>query len=148
MFGRKAFDQLLYDDNDNRARNIVKQFFRGNVIDNPDKFGPDLIVNDKLFVEVEIKHNWDDNRCLSFPFGTVQLPYRKRKFLYYDKKIVFFVLSKTCNRAIIIYSKNLKEEYVKEVSNKYVKSGEYFYQIPLELCVVVESMKNKIYKRN
>jgi hypothetical protein len=135
---RQAFDRNLYDDNDS-AKELVLEFLNATTEATwsvgEDPYGPDL-ENDETteLVEVEVKHNWKSG-IADFPFTTVQLPERKSKWK--DLPISFWVLRSDHQRAIIIPASALQEKYLKEVSNKFVRKGEYFYQIPVELTTLV-----------
>jgi len=146
---RKKFSQELFNENDPKARRIVKQWLCANgkdAVDAPDPYGPDLWIENKgYYVEVERKHNWNSE---NFPFPTVNIPQRKKKYLEIYGKVYYFVLSKSYSQAIIINGEHLKEEYLHEVRNKYVSSGEYFYQIPIKFCKIVEIGKSKDGRRN
>ena len=57
---------------------------------NPDTYGIDLIVDNTFYCEVEVKHNWKGK---DFPFSTLQLSDRKRKFAILDNNnepVIFF----------------------------------------------------------
>ena len=80
----KPFDQALYDADDN-AKDLVIQWLKGygyQMQVNPDQYGIDLIgYNNKgeaIQVEVEVKHHWTGP---VFPFPTVHISARKRKFI-------------------------------------------------------------------
>ena len=83
---KKKFNQDLFDNNDPKVRKIVKKWLienGRNAVDAKDPYGPDLWVEDKnCYIEVERKHNWKFEK---FPFPTVNLPQRKKKYLKYGK---------------------------------------------------------------
>ena len=80
----KPFDQALYDADDNAKHLIVEWFNRHGwtMQVNPDEYGIDLIGFDALLrpatIEVEVKHHWTTP---TFPFKTVHVSARKRKFI-------------------------------------------------------------------
>ena len=128
----KPFSKELFDDNDLRAKEVIKKHL--NAIDSDDIYGPDLFVPDgNYYAEVEVKHSW---KTYKFQFDTVNIPKRKLKYLDYGM-VVFYVLSKDLRRAIIVQGRSLKPEYLKEVKNKFISEGEFFFQIPLSCCIVV-----------
>ena len=136
----KPFDSKLFSKNDPVAKVIAIKYLSkkfSNVRVNPDKFGADIIAESsnrgEFFVEVEIKQNWDKD---IFPFETLNIPYRKRKFLKH-KEILFMVLAKDLKKALVTEGKSLKENYLNEVENKYVSKGELFYQIPIDQCKLI-----------
>jgi len=142
MSAYKPFDEQLFLKNDKIAKDIaIKHVSKKlkNVQENEDKYGPDVYGFDseenQYFVETEIKQNWDKHE---FPFGTLNIPKRKDKYLNKYPRLIFLVISKDLRRGIATDGRNLKKEYLKEVSNKYVGSGEKFYQIPLSLCKIVD----------
>jgi len=135
---KKPFDKKLYDAFDLPAKNTVKEYLSKKFKEvreyTEDEYGPDLIVDNRFFAEVEVKQNWDK---YDFPFETLNIPKRKEKYLKYGK-ILYFVLSKDMKRSIIVDGINLKKEYLREVPNKYVPEGEYFYQVPVSLCKIID----------
>ena len=134
---RKPFDRVEYDRSDKPARNAIINYYynRYNIkpIDAPDKYGPDLqIPNRKIFLEVEIKYNWKGYNE-KFPFNTVHVLKRKKKYLKYGK-ILFYILSSNLKYAIAFKDEYIQDKYLVEVPNKRVASGEYFL-IFLKSCV-------------
>jgi hypothetical protein len=85
------------------------------------------------YVECEVKAVWRDG---NFPFPNVQLPYRKKKF--FNKPTQFFIWNEDCSRAMTFWSHDVKDLEPVEVANKFVASGEKFYQIPMELVQEVQ----------
>jgi len=142
---RKQFDQKLFDENDVVAREILKKYLTkgdNTCIDNPNKYGPDLIFNGKIFMEVEIKHDKRWKQGKDFPFETVQLPFRKNDGEkgggWESNKILFWILHPSGTEALVFSKGKLEKASLKEVSNKYSKSGEYFYQVPIDQCKKVD----------
>lgn len=142
---RKPFDVELYKQNDRKARDTIIVHLMNNelyVRDNEDKYGPDLEVftgyRVSHYVEVEVKQAWNTGH--TFPFPTIQLPERKAKFINSRarKHTEFWILSKDLKFACIIADKVVMDSPLVEVSNKYVASGERFYQIPIENCNIIE----------
>jgi hypothetical protein len=136
----KKFDKELYAENDRIAREKAKSYFSRlnfQISDNPDQYGPDLILTDgtqTCFVECEIKHNWSGD---VFPFETIQFPERKAKFARMG--VVFFMLNHQLTRAIVVPGNIVLSSPVTEVPNKYVTSGENFFQVPLIKAVIVKT---------
>lgn len=136
---RKPFDSQLFSENDARARETVAQFLHATnectVEENPDIYGVDLIVTGVLgnqwAVEVEIKRVWSGP---DFPWATVQLPERKRKYLEQGLPVEYWLLNFDCTSAIVIPGELLDEYPPVEVPNKYVANGERFFQIPVKRC--------------
>jgi hypothetical protein len=103
--------------------------------ENPNTYGQDLIAEGskgKFYVECEVKTVWDTDK---FPFDTVQLPERKSKF--FSSPTLFFIWNKMLTSAIMFKSNDIKHLTPVEVSNKYITSGEFFYQIPLDMTGTV-----------
>jgi hypothetical protein len=141
----KQFDQKLYDESDKRCKDLTKAFFRQHKLeakDNPDKYGVDLLVYDEkeyLFsVEVEWKGSW---KGAKFPFKDIQLTYRKKKLVYIDK-LYFFTFNYGFDHFMIIpKEKLLIYGEIKEIPNKLVASGEFFYSLPVSFCIIKKVRK-------
>lgn len=129
---RKPFDQNLLDENDPKSREVVKKYFLSigiTLIDNPDKYGVDLIgVGSKLKVEVERRNVWKTGQ---FPYAEVNVPERKAKFFrnldtcYVIVSEDYAYLGGLNPKDTIPFMKDAKEN-----RNKYVGSGELFYKVP------------------
>jgi len=130
---RKRFDRNLYEQNDQLAKKALLKYLGKGWRENTKKTDPDLIHNNGRLAECEIKRSWTGP---DFKYPDVQLPERKGKWK--DLKIVYYILNKECTHAIRIPAKALKDEYLREVPNKYVFKGEYFYGIPLKECKVIK----------
>lgn len=125
----KKFSPSLYASNDG-AKIIAIEYFTSigkHAIVNPDDYGIDLIVDGRFYCEVEVKHNWDKDE---FPFKTLQVPFRKMKFVNLDKPSYFMVINKHRTRAIVVKHTDLLDSPVVEVPNKYLPEGEKFFQVP------------------
>jgi arginine/ornithine N-succinyltransferase beta subunit len=141
---RKAFSKDLHARHDVKAREQAKAFWRSkgfHVADNPNTKGVDLILMDSEteeivgYVEVEVKNNWNNK---AFQYETLQLPERKGKYIdQYGSKITYMVYSKDLTQAFLISSLILKRSPLVEVSNRFVRKGEYFYQVPVQKCRLV-----------
>lgn len=135
---RKQFDETLHGKYDKPARVATMEFMqvRGYEIwENPNIYGQDLIAEGskgKFYVECEVKALWDTDE---FPFDSVQLPERKSKF--FDAPTLFFIWNKQLTSALLFKSDDIKDLTPVEVSNKYKASGEFFYQIPLDMTGLV-----------
>lgn len=149
MSTRKQFDQKLLESNDPTAREAIKDYIGRSglyVRDNPDTYGPDLIVYKGFkplsFVEVEVKLVWKPEQNI-FPWDTVQLPERKLKFLNLGLPIEFFILRADLERAVFFPDHVVAKSPVVEVRNKYVKVGEMFCQIDIRQCQVIDITPEK-----
>jgi len=130
----KPFSQEVHDACDPVARAAVIGYMakRWNLtaVPNPDKYKVDLIVENEFMVpigyaEIEMR-DWE-----SCPFRTIHIPSRKKKLFDNDMPTNYFVVSRSlkkawwCNTDVILNSPLI------EVPNKAVKSGEYFYDVPI-----------------
>ena len=141
---RKPFDKQMLDSHDPIAREAIRDYIgRSNLFvrDNPDIYGPDLIVYKGFkplsFAEVEVKLVWKPEQH-SFPWDTIQLPERKKKFLNLGLPIEFFILRADLERAVLIPDYVVANSPVEEVKNKYVKVGELFCRIDIQECQVID----------
>ena len=137
---RKRFDRELYKSSDALARAAGKKYWSSlgySVIDNPNTYGPDLIVTSTMgfYSEVEIKKVWSGKE---FAYDTLQIPERKKKFLGLDMPTVFIVFNNEQTHGFVCTDEQLANSPLVEVSNKYVRSGELFYQVPINLLELIE----------
>jgi hypothetical protein len=146
---RKGFDSQLFNNTDMPAREVIKDYIGQSglfVRDNPDTYGPDLIVYKGFkplsYVEVEIKLVWKPEQY-HFPWNIVQLPERKLKFLNLGLPIEFFILRADLQRAILIPDYVVANSPIEEVRNKYVKVGELFCRINISECQVIDISPDK-----
>lgn len=132
---RKPFDQALLDECDPMGRAAVKGFFmqmKGiTLIDNPDKYGVDLCLDDGTpRAEVETRKVWTEKK---FPFSTINFPYRKVKFLQHTE-VAYIIVSADGKRiggiAGLLLKQVISTMKPQENRNKYVEQGELFYPIP------------------
>ena len=88
----------------------------------------DMFVPVMMKIDVEIKLGWVGE----FTFPTIHIPARKVKFLKWLTQ--FWVISGDGKRMLQVDGWNLKKEFLVEVPNKYVESGEKFYAVPKNLA--------------
>ena len=137
----KKFDKKLFEKFDNSARERTKQFLRSQgceVVDNPNQYGVDLIAEKngkKYFVECEVKNVWSGKKFPPY-FKDVQLPARKEKF--FGNQTAFFIWNKELDNAVYFWSSEIKHLKPQVVGNKYMKKGEKFFKIPLDLVNMVD----------
>ena len=142
MTAKKRFDRDLYEKYDQLARQATTTLLTdlGYIVeDHPNRYAQDLVVYinaDEIayLAECEVKLVWQGDL---FPYDTVQLPQRKSKF--FNELTRFFIWNKDLTQAMTFYSSTIANLDPVEVPNKYVHSGEYFYQIPLELVEQVSA---------
>lgn len=139
---KKPFDKDLYAENDSLARAAGKRYWQSQgymVEDNSDRYGPDLIVTtheeEKFYGEVEIKKVWSGK---DFAYDTLQIPARKKKFLLLERPCMFIVFNNEQTHGFLCTHSELAASPVVEVSNKYVRAGELFYQVPINKLILIE----------
>lgn len=133
---RKRFDRALYEANDKLAKEAVVEAIdkRKYVVEeNEKKRGVDLLIYNKgehvAYIEAEIKRVWKGKE---FPYESVQIPQRKAKFTELDKPTFFVMFNADQTQYLVIKDTDLLKSPLKEVPNKYVYSGEYFFQVPID----------------
>lgn len=132
---RKRFDPNLHALADDPARKKVKELLKDsgyNVIDNPKKRGVDILVYDEkgkhvANIECEIKLVW---KAADFPYENVQFPERKEKYAIDKVPTVFLMFNNDQSSYLTVTGDVLITSPKKEVPNKYVYKGEYFFQVP------------------
>tara|TARA_R100001480_G_scaffold44121_2_gene57270 strand:- start:3574 stop:4011 length:438 start_codon:yes stop_codon:yes gene_type:complete len=141
---KKRFDKALYDKYDKAARQRTQLHLERKgykVREHPDRYAQDLIATKggkDLLVECEVKVVWDTDK---FPYDTVQLPERKKKF--FVEPTLFYIWNNKLNKAITFFSEDVKHLTPVEVPNKYVYKGEYFFQIPMDLTKTIKVKINE-----
>lgn len=134
---RKTFDPGLHLKNDDIAKqngiNLMNAIFRVNAIENPDTYGVDLLLMSDSgqnlgAAEVEVKYSWKDH----FFFKTLHIPERKEKFA--KQGVYFIVFNQFLNKALLVEGQTLLNSPKKPVKNKFVKDGEFFFDVPIEEC--------------
>ena len=145
MSTKKRFDRELFDEYDKNARKWTTQFLESigmEVREHPNRYAQDLIAKDALeeeyLIECEVKAVWKSHE---FPYDNVQLPFRKKKFFTDVTK--FFIWNKQGTRAATFWAKDIKELIPVEVKNRYVYSGELFFQVPLDLVTFIEASSSE-----
>ena len=142
MSTRKRFDKDLYEKYDQLAKEATTNLLTNlgySVEDHPARYAQDLVVYSTAgdiayLAECEVKLVWKGD---TFPYDSVQLPQRKSKF--FEDLTRFFIWNNELTQAMTFYSSEIAMLDPVEVPNKYVHSGEYFYQIPLELVEQVSA---------
>lgn len=141
MGAYKNFDASLYETNDKRGTSRVISYLTDAglfAILNDDTYGVDIHVfsgfKPAYHVEVEIKQAWKSGP--GFPFPTVNLPERKRKFAELPKPVEFWVLSSNLEWAIIVPDFAVTDDKLVEVPNKYIAQGEKLFQVPVDQCII------------
>lgn len=137
----KRFDRALYLENDEKARKAIKKLFKDNkkytVVDNHLKTGVDMLVYSKkghiCNIEAEIKQAFEGD---TFKFDTLHIPERKKKYTELDKPTVFIIFNKDLSSFYSIDQDLMLESGLKECSNKYMRSGEMFFDVPTKKALL------------
>lgn len=129
----KPFNQEVHDACDPVARQAVIGFMarQWNMMaaPHPDKYKVDLVVENEFMVpigyaEIEMR-DWED-----VPFATIHVPSRKKKLFYNDMPTTYFVVSRGLKKAWWCRVDDILKSPLKEVPNRAVATGEYFYDVP------------------
>lgn len=141
----KKFDQELHDKYDPVARKLAIKYFSDiglTCIPNTDKYEIDLVVNNKFYVDVEVKTAWSGH-WNDFKYSELNIPDRKEKYLGLDKPSLFMVISKDYSYGFVVEDKILKQCKKELHPNKYNKK-EYFFKVPLKKCIKVKFKKGEL----
>jgi len=131
---KKRFDRQLWLENDKKAKTALLAYLGSGWRENEKRYDPDLVnILGTAFAECEIKQRFSGS---TFQYDTVQLPQRKGKWK--DLNITYYILNVECTHAIKIPVLCLDDDFLKEVRNKFVFKGEYFYCIPMEYCEIID----------
>ncbi len=139
MTVRKRFDRSLFLECDQKARKATIAHLEnsGHVVEhNPDKYAQDLIAKKNEFTfyaECEMKLIWQGK---TFPYPTVHLPERKKKF--FDSPTKFYIWNADTSYGVSFWSHDIQTIEPVEVPNKYVYKGEMFFPVPLSCVEEVE----------
>ena len=135
----KPFSRELHDENDQPAKDAVWRFLFnawGLDVEEGDQYGVDLVCARKGetvgFVEVERRHNWQNK----FPFETLHIPFRKKKFFTLSKPTILFSVKADLTEALWVDNNTILQCPVERKDNKYMK-GEYFFVVPIQVCAKV-----------
>ena len=137
----KKFDQQLFQENDEKGKNIVKSFFLRmgiEAIDHPNPYVVDLILQREGeligYAEVEVRKNWSRDE---FPYDTLNVPARKAKYLKNELPTYFFSINYPLTRMFVATDDVVLSSPLKENPNKYVAKGELFYDVALDRCKLI-----------
>lgn len=129
----KPFSKALHDENDEPAKNAVWRYLFNNwkvEVEEGDTYGVDLVCfRDREivgYVEVERRHNWVGD----FPFDSVHVPFRKKKFLDLDRPMTLFSVKRDLSQALWCPGEDIKNSPVEVKSNKFMNQ-EKFFVVPL-----------------
>ena len=136
----KRFNKKLWKENDKKgkefATSILKKIYGNNIkIVEGTEYGVDLkLFEDDILIktaEVEVRHSWGNDS--KFPFNTVNIPYRKKKF-FTNNICEYISINRLFTRCLLIKEKDISSSPIEENKNKYVKSGEKFFKIDISKC--------------
>ena len=101
--------------------------------DHPNMYDIDLIgddVDDEQYVFVEAEHSnaWKGD---DYYFKTLHIPGRKKKFFNKYPMSLYVMVNKQASSIAVVRGDHILDSPMKEVPNKYNKSGEYFFDIDL-----------------
>ena len=101
--------------------------------DHPNMYDIDLIGYDSddeqlVFVEAEHSNAWKGD---DYYFKTLHVPERKRKFFNKYPMSLYVMVNKQASSIAVVRGDHILDSPMKEVPNKYNKSGEYFFNIDL-----------------
>jgi hypothetical protein len=139
MIGKhKKFEKSLYNKYDGPAKQAMRvhlELMGHDVTVPPENYGPDLYSITgfrKCYHEVEVSLKWKLNM---HPFGLGSIPERKIRLLdkIGDCELFFWMLRLDLKRALVFPSTVLQEQYLVEVPNIKIETGEYFYRVPKTL---------------
>jgi len=116
----KVFDQNLSDKYDNQSRAIIREKLGDNIIDNPDKYGEDIIVlTDDIpyqYIELQVFGLWNNDK---FPYDFPFIYERKMKF----RGSTLFICFNATYDKLIMFSKSAihpKKYKIKKYSREYI----------------------------
>jgi len=134
----KKFNQTIHDACDPLARKVVSNWMSQqcgmDCFPNDDKYGVDLLIKreNKVigYIEVETR-DWlqEDTKC---PYKTIHVPERKHKLLNNNLITLFFAVTRDFKNAYWCKSDQILSSPLKEIPNKAINEGEYFYDVPIE----------------
>jgi hypothetical protein len=132
----KRFDPELHELYDRKAKGTLIDYLTSKgvqVIEEPfGRYGVDLKAVDTegnvIYFDVEVRPIWSGGE---FPFPSVHLPHRKKKFLNLDHPTYFVSFRKDCKAGMVFTVSN--GTGVENVPNCYMQ-GENFYSVPLSEC--------------
>jgi len=114
-----------------RAYKLFKRNYGIELVDNPDEYAVDLIAmkNNKIvgYVEVEVREAWDG----LFLYDTLNIPSRKKKLLTNNLPTVLLAFNKQGTFCFICKDQTVLASPLVEIPNKYMATGEFFYQVPV-----------------
>ena len=140
MGAYKPFDRDLYNAADAKAKAAVMNHLhqQGRFTQSVEKQGVDIVsltpagdIYIREYHEVEIKYVWKS----AWPtmWNTVQLPERKGRYrkMYPNDPFFFWICNADATMAWKFPLSAVKDDYLTEVSNVKIRSGEMFFKVPV-----------------
>jgi len=134
----KKFDPELHEKADEPAKTVTKYYcgrFGYDAEDNPNIYGVDLIVPDVCYIEVERRFMWKGDK---FPFASLHIPHRKRKFFNQDMPVLVFTWNYPLTKFIRLHEDVIKSSRVIEKSTEAMPEGEHFYEVDIRRGRIVD----------
>lgn len=134
----KKFDPELHKKADEPAKTVTKYYcgrFGYDAEDNPNIYGVDLIVPDVCYIEVERRFMWKSDK---FPFASLHIPHRKRKFFNQDMPVLVFTWNYPLTKFIRLHEDVIKNSRVIEKSTEAMPEGEHFYEVDIRKGRIVD----------
>jgi hypothetical protein len=114
------FSQKLHDKYDIEGRNMVKQYLKDDVIDNPDIYGVDMILTKPdfpyKFIEVQVYANWQTDE---FPYSK---PYIYARKMRYGNDTLFVAYNRNFTKLLMFGRSKIidKPERLKKYDREFV----------------------------
>lgn len=144
---RYEFDERLCIENDQigkkHAMKLIWDTYWEKPIENPDKYGIDLIITDKSGrivkgYEVERSKCWQRG---SFPYPFLHIQDRKRRYAFFPYPTHFIMLNFTCQHAVIFDLHKLPNYRIEIVKNALEdRLEETFFIIPRDHITLLECL--------
>lgn len=121
---KKKFDEHLLTKYDLPAREKIKKILGEGIIDNPDKYGEDMIICNEncsyKYLELQVYSNWIE----TFPF---KYPFVYARKIKYDDQTLFLAMNYNMTKGLIFD----KKSFDKQKPRRYKKySREFVYDVP------------------
>jgi len=146
MVTRKLFSKSLYNAYNTPALMAGKEYLKNKgfkITSSEEDMSVDLQAikdNKHYFFEVEVKNGWENTWPSSWK--DVRIPERKTRLINYaktnNKKLTFIIFRRDLKAAWTVDGDTVKDCELKEISNRFVPKGEYFYIIPIDRAKYIE----------
>lgn len=142
----QKFNQDAFEACDEPSIKIVLEFLKNShnciAIDNTrdkdgnlneNRYGVDITFEQgdrEGFIDVEVRSNWDKEK---FPYSTVHVPYRKKKFAIL-KNFRYFVLNYDMTKCLVCKGSDILKSVIKELKTTRTEKGEKeeFFDVPIK----------------